>query len=134
MSREIQFTFDTELLLTVGPDGGEDTIDVPVRLHCGGIPGTPETGRFGAPENYDPGSGDEIWLERVEIGEEYAHLTNAVSEIRVRYLRFAVSGDAAGPNDQAIIDAAERYVDDPPDALVEEMYEAGEPDPDRGRD
>ena len=31
------------------------------------FPGTPESGTRGPPENYDPGSGDEISIDRVSI-------------------------------------------------------------------
>lgn len=126
MTKTVSFTYDCTL--TVGNDD-DGPIEVDVRLHCRGMPGTPETGRiaYGPPENYDPGSGAEIWLEKVEIGEDYAYLTNAVSEIRTRW-RLAIKSDAAGPNDQAVINAAEDYVDDDPygrlsDALDEELRE-----------
>lgn len=58
-----------ETTLTFGADGEADfaEVDVEVTYECDF--GTPETGRFGPVEAYDPGSGDEIHsIKLVKVG------------------------------------------------------------------
>jgi hypothetical protein len=49
---------------------GNDPGFVELEITFGYTPGQPESGRFGPPENYDPGSGHEVWFEYAEIEVE----------------------------------------------------------------
>jgi hypothetical protein len=55
----LAFTFEYEAY-------GDDPGFVELAIHFNFTPGTPETGRFGPPENYDPGSGHEVEYLRAE--------------------------------------------------------------------
>ena len=46
---------------------GKDPGCVELQIHFGFTPGTPERGNYGPVENYDPGSGFEVWMEHAEM-------------------------------------------------------------------
>ena len=58
-------TYDKRLTFIVMEDGGDELETMIVDVVVGWAPGTPETGRFGRVEDYDPGSGDEFWFEAI---------------------------------------------------------------------
>lgn len=53
-----RYTYGTTL--SFGTDGEPDYRELDVEVSYEVDFGTPESGRFGPPENYDPGSGDEV--------------------------------------------------------------------------
>lgn len=55
--------------LAFGTDGEPSYSEVDVEVSYEVSFGTPESGRFGSPENYDPGSGDEVHSIRLETVE-----------------------------------------------------------------
>lgn len=59
-----RYTYDT--CLTFGTDGEADFAEVDVTVSFACDFGTPETGRFGPVEFYDPGSGDDVHSIRLE--------------------------------------------------------------------
>jgi hypothetical protein len=54
------------LRITVMEEDGDELEHVTLECVVSFTPGTPESGRFGPPENYDPGSGDEFSLDSVK--------------------------------------------------------------------
>lgn len=58
-------TYDERLTFTVMEEGGDELETIVIDVVVGWTPGTSETGRFGPPEDYDPGSGDEFWFEAI---------------------------------------------------------------------
>jgi len=61
---------------------GDDPGFVELRIHFLFTPGTPESGRFGLPENYDPGSGHEVDYDYAE--REHTDLGGNKHWIRVQ--------------------------------------------------
>lgn len=59
--------FVYETTLSFGTDGEPDYCEIDVKVEFTVAWGSPETGNYGPPENYDPGSGDEI--ENVKLVE-----------------------------------------------------------------
>jgi hypothetical protein len=90
--------------------------DFDIRIHCEGHLGTPESGRFGNPENYDHGCDPEVILKRVEI--------RTVPDKDVfRPARAPLYlGDM--DSDRDIIGAAENIVEDMPDGLLDALRDA----------
>ncbi len=125
----VAFTWDTSVDIRfdirTNPEAEPEIEDftVDIRLHCEGIPGEPEhIPPYDRPELYDPGSGPEITLERVEIR----------TELGKDVFRPAVAACYPDANDAAVIRAAEALVDSQPDGLVEALRDACEPDMERG--
>lgn len=89
-----------------------------LRLHCEGIPGTPECGHgyMADPAGYDPGSAPYIILDYVEI--RTAPDKDA--------FRRAVEADSLHVNDQDVIEVAVNLVDKLPDGLVEALNYAAD--------
>ena len=50
--------------LDLGQLGEQDCM---INMHY--TKGTPESGRFGLPENYDPGSDSELWISSIILNE-----------------------------------------------------------------
>jgi len=45
----------------------DEVARISVRMKIAVTLGEPESGRFGPPENYDPGSDDEIWIKACDV-------------------------------------------------------------------
>lgn len=60
------FKHSRTLTLTVCEEGDDRPLrEFKLCVSLGFIPGERESGTSGPPENYDPGSGDEIWVDRI---------------------------------------------------------------------
>ena len=66
----MRFTYATTLEIPVGPEGGEDTMEVDVCLHCTGTKGHPA--RIHYDEHDHPEEAAEIELDRFEIYDRLA--------------------------------------------------------------
>jgi hypothetical protein len=114
-----------DLRLAVTDEDGTELHVVTLRLEIGYTPGEPESGRFGPPEHYDPGSGHEIWLERVQRLEADGSVVEASEQEKAWAQTWVEKSDEwlAGKCDAAIPTGPDP--DDERDRLYDDRMTAG---------
>lgn len=64
MAHALKSTFRTTLYMSVS-DGSEEELTLTLDYEF--TPGTSESGRYGPPEHYDPGSDPELYIDRMTL-------------------------------------------------------------------